>query len=406
MFCVLISGLFPLRSAQALPSWARRYNADCSMCHTMMPQLNPIGHQFRRLGYRMPEEFDNKEVQFSWDDLAKFTNYFAARGRARATVNKQSPAKIDFDFEQHDVTLFYGGPVTRNIAYFFEMPFEPENEFAELEVGQIQLAFGHSDSFFFTRMGQFHQFSRVGYGGLDRPIGLNNARMFDVRVNGFRPRHDGLGVEAGWSNGNFTGLLQFTSGIEATGGSVLDNEDPNNDKDMALLLEYLIPNHNASVSLLYVYGRAPTPQNDAGADVAGAGPTRYHRFYLFGDYTFEKIGLKPIIGFSLGIDNQTISGIGTATAALISADNSLSWFSFLELDKSITDNLYLLGRFDYDDVTNKAEGAANTSKTWAGTAGLVWQFQRYMRFSVEYKVADSQGQHPAHAFTTEAQLVF
>lgn len=188
------------------------------MCHTMVPQLNPIGHQFRRLGYKMPEEFNNKEVQFSWDDLAKFTNYFAARGRARVTVNKQSPTPIDFDFEQHDVTLYDGGPVTRNIGFFFEMPFEPENEFAELEVAQMQLNFGHADSFFFTRFGQFHQFSRVGYGGLDRPVGLNNPRMFDVRVNGFRPRHDGVGVEAGWSNGNFTGLAQFTSGIEATGG--------------------------------------------------------------------------------------------------------------------------------------------------------------------------------------------
>ena len=43
-------------SAQAVPAFARKYNVDCTYCHTAWPQLNRTGYIFRRLGYRMPYE--------------------------------------------------------------------------------------------------------------------------------------------------------------------------------------------------------------------------------------------------------------------------------------------------------------------------------------------------------------
>jgi mono/diheme cytochrome c family protein len=43
-------------SAQAIPAFARKYNVDCTYCHTAWPQLNRTGYIFRRLGYRMPYE--------------------------------------------------------------------------------------------------------------------------------------------------------------------------------------------------------------------------------------------------------------------------------------------------------------------------------------------------------------
>lgn len=42
--------------ARAVPAFARKYNVDCTYCHTMWPQLNRTGYIFRRLGYRMPYE--------------------------------------------------------------------------------------------------------------------------------------------------------------------------------------------------------------------------------------------------------------------------------------------------------------------------------------------------------------
>lgn len=43
-------------SAQAIPAFARKYNVDCTYCHSAWPQLNRRGYIYRRLGYRMPWE--------------------------------------------------------------------------------------------------------------------------------------------------------------------------------------------------------------------------------------------------------------------------------------------------------------------------------------------------------------
>jgi mono/diheme cytochrome c family protein len=49
-------------SAQAVPAFARKYNVDCTYCHTAWPQLNRTGYIFRRLGYRMPYEVPKSRV--------------------------------------------------------------------------------------------------------------------------------------------------------------------------------------------------------------------------------------------------------------------------------------------------------------------------------------------------------
>jgi mono/diheme cytochrome c family protein len=50
-------------NAQAVPAFARKYNVDCTYCHTAWPQLNRTGYIFRRLGYRMPWEVPTHSAQ-------------------------------------------------------------------------------------------------------------------------------------------------------------------------------------------------------------------------------------------------------------------------------------------------------------------------------------------------------
>ena len=42
----------------AMPAWARKYKADCSLCHTTYPRLNRTGYEFKRLGYRFKWEIE------------------------------------------------------------------------------------------------------------------------------------------------------------------------------------------------------------------------------------------------------------------------------------------------------------------------------------------------------------
>ena len=42
--------------AYAIPAFARKYKAPCNTCHTVFPQLNRFGRDFRDNGFRMPDE--------------------------------------------------------------------------------------------------------------------------------------------------------------------------------------------------------------------------------------------------------------------------------------------------------------------------------------------------------------
>lgn len=44
--------------ASANPNFSRKYKLDCSTCHTVPPQLSRTGIEFRRLGYRFPNELN------------------------------------------------------------------------------------------------------------------------------------------------------------------------------------------------------------------------------------------------------------------------------------------------------------------------------------------------------------
>src|SRR5450755_2556395 len=45
-----------IRTAEAVPSFARKYGTSCLTCHTIYPALNPFGEAFRRDGYRFPSQ--------------------------------------------------------------------------------------------------------------------------------------------------------------------------------------------------------------------------------------------------------------------------------------------------------------------------------------------------------------
>ena len=55
---------------QAEPSWARKYNAACTLCHTTYPRLNRTGYEFKRLGYRLPRELEGNSAPVQRDRIS------------------------------------------------------------------------------------------------------------------------------------------------------------------------------------------------------------------------------------------------------------------------------------------------------------------------------------------------
>ncbi|MEO7039870.1 MAG: hypothetical protein ABI186_07585 [Candidatus Elarobacter sp.] len=48
-----IVATFAPRAAQAVPLFAQRYNLRCAACHSVLPELNQFGNEFRNRGYRI-----------------------------------------------------------------------------------------------------------------------------------------------------------------------------------------------------------------------------------------------------------------------------------------------------------------------------------------------------------------
>ena len=118
---VILAGvlLATVREAEAIPAWARKYNADCAMCHyPVVPRLNSFGHQFRRAGYRTPDEF-NKE-----QDVSKVGDFLSVRARTRFGYENKEGGIERSEFTLSDVTFFYAGALTKNFSAFVESEVE------------------------------------------------------------------------------------------------------------------------------------------------------------------------------------------------------------------------------------------------------------------------------------------
>jgi hypothetical protein len=116
--------------AQAIPAFARKYKLGCNACHTMYPQLNRFGRDFRDNGFRMPDEIQ--------DFLKKSTPAASAQGTPAATedfwsfipdqipfsiqaklhdaINPKGDVKSDFQIEE--LQLQSGGTFTPRISYY------------------------------------------------------------------------------------------------------------------------------------------------------------------------------------------------------------------------------------------------------------------------------------------------
>lgn len=123
--------------AEAVPAFARKYDANCSLCHSNVPRLAPFGQQFKENGYQMPSSADGgtqaKQVldgQHGSVTLDSLSNIMAVRLRAdiqRPYFKEENDAmKTDGVRNQADVevpkivNLFIAGTARENLSYFLE----------------------------------------------------------------------------------------------------------------------------------------------------------------------------------------------------------------------------------------------------------------------------------------------
>ncbi len=412
----------------AMPNFGRQMNAACMMCHSTIPTLNPIGYRFRDAGFRIPEDIGSVKEQ-TWD------KYLTARIQAKYRVRDISPAGGEDHTNQlefHELTLYpLAGPLGRYYSSLVELSIAPE-EFAGLENGYFRFTYGSDQLYFKTRLGIFHPWE--GFGASDRPVSLRRPLFQTTPANknqntfftqwGFDQAGWEVGASAvsflGYSTLNFTifnGLLlrkeeEAFKAFPAAGGDLSKFGDKQllsrSDKDYQIVLNHLIGESGAGLSLYYYNGTFNLPIDQTG-DVERSNLWK-NRFWRFAAYGSSPIVMLSQLQKGVSLSAQLKGGISVgrdrfidpATGQVQGHFGNFGWFTTLELPVW----LYLTPaiRFDYFDP-DQSKGD-NHIRAW--TFSLNAPLQDGLQFIAEYqnKVTEQPGKGDKTENNFELRLIF
>jgi hypothetical protein len=258
--------------AGALPSWARKYNMNCSGCHyPTVPRLNATGLAFKWAGYRMPADIGkNAEVK-------KIEEYLAARGIVRYvyTKSENQPADTNSIFLP-SASLFAAGSIGTNYGAFVEFERTPE---ATIDlIGQIIGVWGKENGFGGVRVGQGHMIVGGAVAGFDRPTGILGPLALDEPTTPgvpFRFAGDVAGIEGFYVFGGMNRTsVQFVNSL-AGGGEGMDAPMSTTSHDWVVTNQLMLDDVGASLMAVGYFGSA------RGLDTLQAGiNSRYYRIGL------------------------------------------------------------------------------------------------------------------------------
>ena len=135
--CFMFLGgfLFLSEESQAVTSYSRRYNVNCSVCHSMWGALNGAGVSFRMSGYRAIFGKDltpvDKDVDLAGGSLSLpktsplsvLTGFGVDyRKEKREASNGSSTTRTGSTLALEDASVFLSSPLGKHLAFFVEFP--------------------------------------------------------------------------------------------------------------------------------------------------------------------------------------------------------------------------------------------------------------------------------------------
>ncbi len=232
---LVVSGFAWSTTAEAVPSFARKHELNCSACHNAYPQLNATGREFKEAGYR----FRNAEEKTDMMEISDFLQLekhvpvsaiFVARPYDKKDSGNEKIRAL------HEVEIIVAGNLGNNWSGYFEMEAEDETGF-ELEVAPVVLSYNHSKEFnvqfvygptfwadSYGIIGDHFRLTRGHVGAIDQKFGGADAggRFRAVRQN--------VGIFGRFSdrffyNVNYSGKAADAEGENASVASGLFNVD-------------------------------------------------------------------------------------------------------------------------------------------------------------------------------------
>jgi hypothetical protein len=372
--------------AYAIPAFARKYKAPCNTCHTVFPQLNRFGRDFRDNGFRMPDEVQpllkshasppgtpqtsNASADF-WSFIPEQIP-FSVQAKLHYVIDPKGDVTNDFQLEE--LQLQSGGTFTPRISYYLHHHLVEGGNPGTLYAGWVRFNNLGGTNWFNVTVGQFElplsfspeieRLSSFEYLAYDRQLGANpfnlNTPQLGVQVFGQSER--GTKVWAGVVNG--TGLAESD-----TTGTV----DSNSFKDVYARVGQEIGEHVFG-GFVY-YGRT------------GVTPTSGE---AFSDH-FLRVGGDGLLNLKKAIV-QGMAQYARDSNPLGTGERRTFFGGFAELDVFLNDRTVLLARVDavHQKLPATFEAADDSSpfrvNTVALTPGLQFLARPNVKLGFEYQV--------------------
>lgn len=135
----MIALLTPAPS-HAVPSFARQMGMGCSGCHTVFPELNSFGRQFKLRGFTLGNALDDKKFPLNLPLSA------AVVVSRNSTSNTNTPGAMAADFPRDGQTLlqtaglYYGGRIAGNSGALVQYNYDGIEHTTKIEMADIRYA--------------------------------------------------------------------------------------------------------------------------------------------------------------------------------------------------------------------------------------------------------------------------
>ena len=365
------SASYAATKVKKIPAFARKYGLRCSACHTVWPELNSFGQQFRDNGYQLENNRDtpiaqsNGYIPITLRATPQFHMERATRQLVDANPGDPSGGQVERTVSSHGfdlsgVDLWTAGTLWKNVSFVLLMSADNQGSFGfeamhvrfdnlgnspwlNLKVGKFELdnLISEKRFLFLSGNGGFYQSyhfaapgSSVDFGMGDNQIGaelsghsLNSYTRYSAAV---LTSTDG---EPGGANfSSYDGNVNFSQafdggkmGVERIGG-----------------FAYL--------------GQRPTAfQTVDGEPVPGTGTNRkmFYRAGVAGDFFLHKLEFLPL--YMHANDNAYLASSTPTNSPLLPGARDAAWNAgFLETHYYINQQLVLTQRVEAVRMSQQA----------------------------------------------------
>jgi hypothetical protein len=318
LFCEVIS----TTDSQAIPSFARKYGFNCSMCHSGFTKLNDFGQRYRDNGYQIPGQSGKEKTVFETFPPISMRLPFGYTSYNTEAGTSQS-------FNLFNLDLLASGVLLKNVSFVLiytpriDMPSayysgRDSSNNSAMQYGALEsanLVFSNIiPNVLNIRVGRFepgyHMFSSKRSYYLLQPYEIysmttpKNSYVFDDNQ---------IGIEA---SGHFQKGFKYTAGIVGGNGADPDN---NNGKDIYLSLSQTFGKGDGQSSgqrlgVFGYYGWQPltlpgTVIGDMG-QTNGSNNSTFYRLGVNGSINYSRLSLQML--YFIGSDDKAFNTLDPA----------------------------------------------------------------------------------------------